>query len=57
MVGSGIEGIGVKSKHLTFRLSTFWQQPNRDWIGSDESGGLLRRSPIRQKVRRSLAAI
>src|SRR5436309_12787976 len=49
--------IGVKSKHLTLRLSTFWRQSDRDWIGFDESVALRRRSPIRRKVRRSLAAI
>jgi hypothetical protein len=46
-----------KSKHSTLRLSTFWQESNRDWIGFDESVALLRHSPIRRKVRRSLAAI
>ncbi len=49
--------IGVKSKHLTLWLSTFWRQSNRDWIGFDESVALRRHSPIRRKVRRSLAAI
>ena len=54
---SGGSGIGVKSKHLTLRPSTFWQHSNRDWIAFDESVALRRRSPIRRKVRRSLAAI
>ena len=49
--------IGVRSKHLILRPSTFWPQSNRDWIGFDESVALLRRSPIRRKVRRSFAAI
>src|SRR5436309_15828083 len=49
--------IGVKSKHLTLWLSTFWRQSNRDWIVFDESVALQRHSPIRRKVRRSLAAI
>src|SRR5437762_12490808 len=50
-------GAGVKYKYLTLWSSTFWRQSNRDWTGFDESVALRRHSPVRQKVRRSLAAI
>ena len=56
-LGSLLGSTGVKSKHLTLWPSTLWQQANRDWIGFDESVALQRRSPIRRKVRQSLAAI